>query len=42
MLYHIVHADRLGQIIENLNLWCDAKMVQQDGAGTTIGMAKIK
>lgn len=41
-IYHIVHVDRLPSIISAGHLWCDAKMVQHDGAGTTIGMNKIK
>ncbi len=41
-IYHIVHVDRLPSIITDSHLWCDAKMVQRGGAGTTIGMNEIK
>ena len=41
-IYHIVHIDRLASIIQNRGLWCDAKMVQHSGLGTTVGMNKIK
>ena len=41
-IYHIVHFDRLPSIIADGHLWCDAEMVQHNGAGTTIGMSTIK
>jgi hypothetical protein len=41
-IYHIVHADRLASIVRDGFLWSDAEMVQRQGAGTTIGMSKIK
>ncbi|RYF30286.1 MAG: DUF4433 domain-containing protein, partial [Cytophagaceae bacterium] len=41
-IYHIVHVDRLASIIADKRLWCDAKMIEKAGAGTTIGMGSIK
>lgn len=41
-IYHIVHVDRLKSIIDDDNLWCDAKMVNRQSQGTTIGMDSIK
>ena len=41
-IYHIVHMDRLPSIVADACLWCDAAVVQQAAAGTTIGMAVIK
>jgi hypothetical protein len=41
-LYHIVHVDRLASIVADGKLLCDAAMVQRPGAGTTVGMTKIK
>jgi hypothetical protein len=41
-IYHILHVDRLASIIADKRLWCDAEMIQRPGAGTTIGMSRIK
>jgi hypothetical protein len=41
-IYHIVHIDRLASIIANGGLWCDARIVRGEAAGTTIGMNSIK
>ena len=41
-IYHIVHEDRLPSIIKDGRIWCDAKMVQRTGTGTSIGMSSIK
>ncbi len=41
-IYHIVHVDRLPEIIADGNLWCDAEIIQRNAAGTTIGMGTIK
>ena len=41
-IYHIVHVDRLSHIVKDGSLWCDAKMVQRSGTGTTIGIHSIK
>lgn len=41
-IYHIVHVDRLASIIANGGLWCDARVVRDGAAGTTIGMSSIK
>lgn len=41
-IYHIVHVDRLSSIIADRSIWCDAKMVQRSGTGTSIGMSNIK
>lgn len=41
-LYHIVHVDRLPSIVAEGRLLCDAVMMNRQGAGTTIGMSKIK
>jgi hypothetical protein len=41
-IYHIVHIDRLRSIIDDGNLWSDARMIGRTGAGTTIGMCNIK
>ena len=41
-IYHIVHVNRLPSIVADGHLWCDAKMIQRSGTGTTIGMNKIK
>ena len=41
-LYHIVHVDRLSNIIGDGRLWCDAEMAQRIGTGTTIGIGDIK
>ncbi|WP_309295891.1 DarT ssDNA thymidine ADP-ribosyltransferase family protein [Cupriavidus pauculus] len=35
-IYHIVHVDRLGSIIANGGLWCDARVVRDGAAGTTM------
>jgi hypothetical protein len=41
-IYHIVHIDRLGSIIESGGLFADSEVQGHDLAGTTIGMTKIK
>ena len=41
-IYHIVHVDRLPSIVSDGRLWCDAKMVHRDAAGTSIGISSIK
>ena len=41
-LYHIVHVDRLASIVTDGRLLCDAAMAKRPGAGTTVGMTKIK
>lgn len=41
-IYHIIHADRLGSVVADGHLWCDAHMVEQEVMGTTIGMPHIK
>ncbi|MBZ0147055.1 MAG: DUF4433 domain-containing protein [Pseudorhodoplanes sp.] len=41
-IYHIVHVDRLGSIIGENGLLCDAAIVQRGIGGTTIGMKDIK
>ena len=41
-IYHIVHVDRLSNIIADGQLWCDAVMASRQNAGTTIGMSNIK
>lgn len=41
-IYHIVHVDRLGAIATGGYLLSDAAMSGSTGAGTTIGMSKIK
>ena len=41
-LYHIVHVDRLGSIIADGRLMCDASMANRQGTGTVIGMSAIK
>ena len=41
-IYHIVHLDRLASVIASGGLWCDARVVREGVAGTTIGMANIK
>ena len=41
-IYHIIHVDRLSHIVKDGYLWCDAKMVQRSGTGTTIGIHNIK
>ena len=41
-IYHIAHIDRLPSIIKDGQLWCDAKMMEHGGAGTTIGISNIK
>lgn len=41
-LYHIVHVDRLGSIISDGCLMCDAIMANRQGTGTAIGMSAIK
>ena len=41
-IYHIVHLDRLGSIINDGRLWCDAVIAHRSGTGTAIGMHSIK
>ncbi|MDR1542767.1 MAG: DUF4433 domain-containing protein [Clostridiales bacterium] len=41
-IYHIVHVDRLGSIVENGGLYADSEVRSHELAGTTIGMQKIK
>lgn len=41
-IYHIVHLDRLASVIASGGLWCDARVVRDGAAGTTIGMSGIK
>jgi len=41
-IYHIVHVDRLASIATGGHLLSDAVMSGRQGAGTTIGMSKIK
>ena len=41
-IYHIVHVDRLGSIVADGRLWCDAEAIRRGSAGTTIGMSSIK
>jgi hypothetical protein len=42
IIYHIVHIDRLGSIIENGGLYADSEVRSHNLAGTTIGMTEIK
>lgn len=41
-IYHIVHVDRLPSILATGGLLCDAQVIAQQAAGTTIGMNNIK
>lgn len=41
-IYHIVHVDRLTSILSSNGLLCDAEIIAQNAAGTTIGMNTIK
>lgn len=41
-IYHIVHVDRLASILASGGLLCDARIIAQGAAGTTIGMNSIK
>ena len=41
-LYHILHVDRLRSVLADGYLFCDARMVDRNGCGTTIGMSGIK
>ncbi len=41
-IYHIVHVDRLASILASNGLLCDAQIIAQNAAGTTIGMNTIK
>ncbi|MFY3327258.1 type II toxin-antitoxin system toxin DNA ADP-ribosyl transferase DarT [Vibrio fluvialis] len=41
-IYHIVHVDRLASILASNGLLCDAQIIAQHAAGTTIGMNTIK
>ncbi|MCS0353441.1 DUF4433 domain-containing protein [Vibrio ordalii] len=41
-IFHIVHVDRLASILRSNGLLCDARIIAQNAAGTTIGMNTIK
>jgi len=41
-IYHIVHVDRLASIAADRYLFSDTVISEREGAGTTIGMGKIK
>ncbi|PSV56911.1 DUF4433 domain-containing protein [Photobacterium sp. GB-3] len=41
-IFHIVHVDRLASILGSNGLLCDAQIIAQNTAGTTIGMNTIK
>ncbi|WP_298325375.1 DUF4433 domain-containing protein [Asticcacaulis sp.] len=41
-IYHIVHLDRLSSILASGGLMSDARMIQRQDSGTTIGMNHIK
>lgn len=41
-LYHILHVDRLRSVLADGYLFADARMVNRNGCGTTIGMSGIK
>lgn len=41
-IYHILHVDRLASVIADGALFSDAQMTRRAGAGTTIGMEKLK
>ncbi|OOE57392.1 hypothetical protein BZG13_11155 [Salinivibrio sp. ML323] len=41
-IFHIVHVDRLESILVSNGLLCDAQIIAQNTAGTTIGMNTIK
>ena len=41
-LYHIIHVDRLASVINDGHLLSDSQMALRQGAGTTIGMSRIK
>ncbi|MCZ4370873.1 DUF4433 domain-containing protein [Vibrio diazotrophicus] len=41
-IFHIVHVDRLASILASNGLLCDAQIIAQNAAGTTIGMNTIK
>jgi ssDNA thymidine ADP-ribosyltransferase, DarT len=41
-IYHILHKDRLANVLAAGGLHCDATMHQRQDAGTTIGMSRIK
>lgn len=41
-IYHIVHIDRLPEIIRSNALFSDSRISELDPVGTTIGMGKIK
>ncbi|MCG3824462.1 type II toxin-antitoxin system toxin DNA ADP-ribosyl transferase DarT [Photobacterium damselae] len=41
-IFHIVHVDRLASILGSNGLLCDAQIIAQQAAGTTIGMNTIK
>ena len=41
-IYHIVHVDKLPEILTTGGLLCDAEVLRQHAEGTTIGMSHIK
>ena len=41
-IYHIVHVDRLTSIAADGYLFSDRMISEREGAGTTIGMGRIK
>lgn len=41
-IYHIVHVDRLPDIVESKCLWSDAQVRRRNVSGTSIGAPKIK
>lgn len=41
-IYHIIHVDRLGSIVADGAILCDARMNARQNVGTTIGMSNIK
>lgn len=41
-IYHILHVDRLGSVVEDGFLWSDAQILRRQTGGTIIGMGRIK
>jgi len=41
-IYHIIHIDKLSHIIKSSGLLSDAKVIEEELGGTTIGMNSIK
>ncbi len=41
-IYHILHIDKLSAVLDNKALFSDSVMAQNNPAGTTIGMSRIK